>query len=62
MTSCSTLIGHASGDGRQYTRRKIIVVTAKTSYYLNGKSDGARNMYFRGDIQPTMITAVCAYL
>jgi len=46
------------------SKEKTIVVASKTSYYLNGQSNGAgdSSIQFRGDFVPTKIYAICAYL
>lgn len=46
------------------SRNKFITVAAKTSYYLNERTDNLNldNMYIRGDQGTTIIRAVCAYL
>jgi len=43
---------------------KIITLTSKTSYYLNGcaGNTGSSQLYFRGDYGTTIIGAVSAYL
>jgi hypothetical protein len=47
------------------TRRKTLVLAAKTTYYLNLKQTiiaTAASVSFRGDLSATVIRAVCAYL
>jgi hypothetical protein len=44
-------------------RRKLLVLVAKTPYYLNGKGTNTLlTIDFRGDLGTTVIEAVCAYL
>lgn len=46
------------------TRRKPIVVTVKTSYFLNicTTVSGVSDVAIRGDLSPTIIRALCSYL
>lgn len=44
-------------------KNKYLVIASKTSYYLNAQSDQSPSTIgFRGDVQKTIIRAVCAYL
>lgn len=44
-------------------RSGIATVAAKTAYYLNAKVSGSSIvLHFRGDLTPTVMRAVCAYL
>lgn len=62
------ILGGASGtirlSGLVTLPEKIISLAEKTSYYLNAKTDltTMASLYFRGDVSPTTIKLVSAYL
>ena len=62
MTTGGVANGDANGAGLYFSKRKILVLTTKTRYYLNEKTGQALNFYIRGDMSPTMIKAISAYL
>jgi hypothetical protein len=41
---------------------KTVVLTSKTTYYLNGKINAGGLIYARGDVSRTLLFATCAYL
>ena len=59
-------VGGASGTVAAYQtvfREKFLALTSKTAYYLNSKVVAASDeIHFKGNIAPTIIRAVCAYL
>lgn len=60
-----TSASYAGGRWIQtFTRRGKIVLTSKTTHYLNARTVGLNNNFidFRGDFVRTLATAVCAYL
>jgi hypothetical protein len=56
--------GSAGTEISQLHKEKFVVLTAKTSYYLISRYvNGAVNeLDFRGDVSPTIVRAICAYL
>jgi hypothetical protein len=57
-----SVTGVTTGEGGICTQTQFIVVAAQTTYLLYFMSSGTINMYIRGDVSPTTIRAVCAYL
>lgn len=59
-----TTASGGSGGGYLF-RKKVLVIAAKTSYYLNSKvtqTIASSTLYNRGDNSKTIIRAICAYL
>ncbi|MDQ3004342.1 MAG: hypothetical protein M3R47_03020 [Chloroflexota bacterium] len=51
-------------DRTSFHREKLLALTSKTTYYLNGLtgSSGTSSISLRGDVIATTVKAVCAYL
>ncbi|MEO6564924.1 MAG: hypothetical protein ABIO63_02725, partial [Casimicrobiaceae bacterium] len=67
MTSVKTSampIITGGNDRTAFHREKVLALTSKTTYYLNGFAGGggATSISFRGDVIATTVKAVCAYL
>lgn len=64
MTVSMQVSGGGQSPNMETFNNKPLTLAAKTVYYVNAKqiNGSAATIYFRGDITPTVIRAICAYI